>query len=560
MLTAVELRVATTGSGRLRLRRSDADGSASDVQVLEVVGDDDAAVPGTTVLTAPLTGFDDGGWLWFELDGGLELVEAGWHAPSGVERVRRMRPSIGITTLDREAYLLPVLATLAADRDVLELLDKVIVVDQGSRRVADEEGFAEVRDALGEHLLLVVQPNLGGSGGFARNMLESLDAGSDGVVILDDDVAVSPEGIRRAIRFAEFATVPTIVGGHMFDMHVRSRLHAFSEGIRAKKFFWETNGPARHDFAAHPLLGPESTWLHRRAEADYNGWWMCLIPAEVLRAIGLAMPFFIKWDDAEYGVRAAAAGYPTVSLPGAAIWHVSFDEKDDTVAWQGYFHARNRLASALIHSRFPGGGSVVWANFSLSVRYLLAHEYGAQKLRNQAYRDVLAGPAGLHASLATKIGEANATLRATPSGAAIPEAEWDRLTTRIARSERIAAQGEHPGGAQIILRALPIVLRGLIVKSDRPADAPPQAWMPVRDARWWNVGRYDSVATGNPNGSGGRWMRRDRAEFRRLLREAWTLSRELKKLWPTLSEQYRAAAPGLVSVDTWRETLQRPKA
>ena len=79
---------------------------------------------------------------------------------------------------------------------------------------------------------------------------------------------------------------------------------------------------------------------------DYNGWWMCLIPTAVIREIGLSMPMFIKWDDAEFGLRAGAAGYPTVTMPGVAVWHVPWTEKDDTVDWQAYFHERNRLISA----------------------------------------------------------------------------------------------------------------------------------------------------------------------------------------------------------------------
>ena len=34
---------------------------------------------------------------------------------------------------------------------------------------------------------------------------------------------------------------------------------------------------------------------------------MCLIPRVVIEEIGLSLPLFIKWDDAEYGLRAKAA-------------------------------------------------------------------------------------------------------------------------------------------------------------------------------------------------------------------------------------------------------------
>ena len=70
----------------------------------------------------------------------------------------------------------------------------------------------------------------------------------------------------------------------------------------------------------------------------------------IVREIGLAIPVFIKWDDAEYALRARAAGYPTVSMPGVAAWHVPWLDKNDAQDWQAYYHLRNRVVTALLHS------------------------------------------------------------------------------------------------------------------------------------------------------------------------------------------------------------------
>lgn len=49
----------------------------------------------------------------------------------------------------------------------------------------------------------------------------------------------------------------------------------------------------------------------------------CVIPKEIISEIGLSLPVFIKWDDAEYGIRAGEANtMKTVTLPGSAVWHV----------------------------------------------------------------------------------------------------------------------------------------------------------------------------------------------------------------------------------------------
>jgi galactofuranosylgalactofuranosylrhamnosyl-N-acetylglucosaminyl-diphospho-decaprenol beta-1,5/1,6-galactofuranosyltransferase len=547
VLPAVELRVDARSAGTVRVWRSDAGGRATEVAQLE-------ATPGSTaVVRLPLDVFTEGGWYWFDLEG-AELVEAGWWSPADVEPARRCRASVGITTLNREQYLLPLLEAIAGDAGVVELLDHVVVVDHGSRRVRDAEGFAAVEAAFAGKLVLHEQANIGGSGGFSRSMLEAVDAGSDAVIILDDDVAIDPESLRRMIRFEEFAVVPTIVGGHMFDMHRRTRLLALSEGFRHDRFLWHALGPTKQDLAEHAFR--ETAWLHRRGDAEYTGWWMCLIPTETLRSAGLAMPFFIKWDDAEYGLRAAEHGYPTVTLPGAAIWHVSWDDKDDTVDWQAYYHSRNRLVSALLHSQLPRGGKATLDEFLVSVKNLFALEYGAQALRNEAYRALLAGPSRMHASLGTGLGEVRATLSGYASGQPIDHDAAPVPTGPVPRGID-DLPSESPRGLLTARLALPLALRNLS-RARRATGAAPQAELPFRRTKWWINGRFDSVLVATADGTSDRWLRRDRATFFALLRDAWRLTRRIRREWPRLQAEYRAAAPDLVSIERWRETTSAP--
>ena len=69
----------------------------------------------------------------------------------------------------------------------------------------------------------------------------------------------------------------------------------------------------------------------------------------VAEELGQPLPLFIKWDDCEYGLRAAEHGYGTVTMPGTAIWHMAWSDKDDAIDWQAYFHLRNRLVVAAMH-------------------------------------------------------------------------------------------------------------------------------------------------------------------------------------------------------------------
>ena len=128
---------------------------------------------------------------------------------------------------------------------------------------------------------------------------------------------------------------------------------------------------------------------------------MCLIPRQVLDEIGLSLPLFIKWDDAEFGLRAKEAGYPTVTFPGAAVWHVPWTDKNDAVDWQAYFHVRNRFVAALLHSPYPRGGRLVREDLNHTIAHLVSMQYSTVEIRHLALEDVLAGPHGLHALLPT---------------------------------------------------------------------------------------------------------------------------------------------------------------
>ena len=194
----------------------------------------------------------------------------------------------------------------------------------------------------------------------------------------------------------------------MINMYVRSLLHAYGETVNRFRFFW---GPAPHskhghDFAMHPLRS--TRWLHRRIDVDYNGWWMCLIPTDVVRQIGMSLPIFIKWDDAEYGLRAQKAGVPTVSLPGAAVWHVPWTDKDDTIDWQAYHHARNRILGGPAALALRPRRTIVFESMSMQIKHALSMQYSAAELRLWALEDLLSGPDHMHRDLPTKLAEIRA--------------------------------------------------------------------------------------------------------------------------------------------------------
>jgi len=548
-ITTVHLAVRATGSPTLIVYRSNARGATERVAATTLTD-------GVLDIDLTLAPFGDGGWYWFDMVAGHTpalLESAEWSVP---ERGReRGGTTIAITTYNRPDYCASQLRQLGAAEGLLDLLDEVLVMDQGTQNVVDQPDFADCEAGLHGKLRVIHQANLGGSGGFSRGMREALAAGrSRYVLLLDDDIVLEPEGIARAVAFADECREPTIVGGHMFNMYERSVLHSWAETVKEWLFFW---GPVEgttqaHNFALSNLRA--TAWMHKRFDVDYNGWWMCLIPLEVIDKIGLSLPLFIKWDDAEFGLRAGKAGFRTVTFPGAAVWHVPWMDKDDTTDWQAYYHQRNRWVVALLNSPYPRGGNLLSWSLRGDVKQLLALQYSAVELRLQGLEDVLDGPQRLHADLPTSL----AKVRATRAEFSDARTERDLHAFPPPRRVRPPKRGKNP--------ALPKSLREIVVTGTlgtlrqfrgirESSRVQPEASVAAMHTRWWMLSRYDSALVTTADGTAQSWYQRDPATFRSMLARSIALHQRAAREWPALAEQYKAALPELTSPQSWDKTF-----
>jgi galactofuranosylgalactofuranosylrhamnosyl-N-acetylglucosaminyl-diphospho-decaprenol beta-1,5/1,6-galactofuranosyltransferase len=548
---AVTLRIRLAGESTLILYRSSARGHSHPVETINV----DSDLPVTIERTLPLKPFIDGGWYWFDIVAGrspVTLVSAEWLVES--EAGHTGRASIGITTFNRASFLIDLLRTIGDAPELVAALDTVYVIDQGTSKVSHHPSFPEAAKKLPDQLTVIEQGNIGGSGGFSRSMDEAVQAGrSDYLLLLDDDINLEPEGVLRAIAFADLARRPTIVGGHMFSLYDRSMLHAFAEAIAPLRWWWGTapNTRSRHDFGRRNLRN--TPWLHRRAEADYNGWWMCMIPVKVISELGLAIPAFLKWDDAEYGVRAKEHGIATVSLPGAAAWHVPWMDKNDALDWQSYYHLRNRIISALLHSPEKRGGKLISESGERQLQNLLSMQYSTAALRMLAIEDVLSGPDHQHRELGSKMAQLKDLRTQYTDGQDAADAENYPPPRR--RAPEMVKDSSTPTNK---LNLLTKVMGGFAhqFRPVRPgARKRPQMALPYQDASWFVLVKLDSVLVSAADGTSAAWYQRDPKLFRSLGWQSLRLHLKLRRAWPRLAAQYRAAAPEFTSPRVWRDTF-----
>ena len=144
--------------------------------------------------------------------------------------------------MNRPDFCAKLLGQIGEDDELRPLPRQVFVMEQGTQKVVDSPSSSPTAEkALGDLLRVIEQGNLGGSGGYARGQLESVRKGTATyAMMMDDDVVCEPEGIIRAVTFGDLARRPTIVGGHMFSLYSRSRLHSFGEIVQPWRFWWQS--------------------------------------------------------------------------------------------------------------------------------------------------------------------------------------------------------------------------------------------------------------------------------------------------------------------------------
>ena len=564
VLDSVILKIEVEGAARVECYRSKIDGA-------RICLGGELVANTTHEFELSLAPFEDGGWLWFDItaESDCTIESAEWWAPrEPTDHAGDKKVTVGIPTFNRPKDAVAALYALAEDPEVDEVIDAIIMPDQGTKQPADEPGYAEITEHFGDRFFEFRQGNLGGSGGYSRIMYEALgDKTPDSpyIVYMDDDIAIEPDSILRALQVSRYATTPMLVGGQMLNLQERSHLHSMGEVIDRHTFMW-TSAPHvhyDHNFAKHPLSdqgkfddkpdAPNSRDLHRRIDVDYNGWWMCMYPREVAETIGQPLPLFIKWDDAEFGIRAGKAGYPTASWPGIAIWHMAWSDKDDAIDWQAYFHLRNRLIVAALHHDGPTAG-ILRSMQKATIKHLMCLEYSTVAIQNEAMRDFLKGPEQLFRVLESSLPKVAAMRKQYPDAVKLPTA------ADLPRpSGAPGVPTKDIGGRLAPVKKAIWLAKGLkhsLSKENPEHHSIPQAnWAPI-EARWFSLSRVDGATVTTADGTGVVYRKRDRAKAKELLEESHALQQEVVQRFDEMRERYRGAHEWLTSREAWGEVFE----
>ena len=195
---------------------------------------------------------------------------------------------------------------------------EVLVVDNHSG-----DGSAEmVRSRFPDVRLFALDENLGFAGG---NNVAIQAAEGDYVVIMNPDVYVAGDTIRRCVEFLEAHPEAGGVGAVLegLDGRVQSEFfRRFPSRPQILLFYTllvylaRRVGPLRRRFFEHDVSGTDPQPVDQIPGA------FCMVPRSVIEECGPLDPdYFIWFEDVDWSYRITEAGYSLYALPGARAVH-----------------------------------------------------------------------------------------------------------------------------------------------------------------------------------------------------------------------------------------------
>lgn len=263
-------------------------------------------------------------------------------------------------------------------------------------------------DISGRHVRLIPNNNAGGSGGYARGMLEAMhmQPKPTNVLLMDDDVLVLPESIRRTytlLRLLKEQYRAALIAGAMLRMDQLNMLH---EGIGSMTSTLDFKPVISRSCISDLKEVMDLNEEFPKTFNMYGAWWYCCIPLQIIEQNGYPYPLFIRIDDVEYSIRCAQS---IITMSGICIWHMSFENKFKE-SMDYYQRFRNTF---IVCSADPKTHAIDPINRYIPEvqRNLLMYNYGGVEALLQALEDYMKGPEFLQedrgAEILKKLGQYN---------------------------------------------------------------------------------------------------------------------------------------------------------
>jgi GT2 family glycosyltransferase len=210
----------------------------------------------------------------------------------------------------------------------------LIVVDNGS----NDGSEALLRDWLPVATIVQTGANLGFSGGCNVGIREALRRGAELILLANSDVVVAPDALAQLEDALRAHPAAGIAGPTILVRSEPDRVE--SMGIR---FSPVTGRMRHHDFGRRLEAGPPPMVR----EVDGVSGCVMLVRREVFEHVGLLTEdYFFSFEDIDFCLRARRAGFVTICVGAARVYHEGGRSIGSRSLRRNYFATRNHLLMA----------------------------------------------------------------------------------------------------------------------------------------------------------------------------------------------------------------------
>lgn len=335
-------------------------------------------------LVLPAEGLLLGGFT-LASSGTTKVKNAYWYTAVPAERIRDIRLALATTTFRKEEYIVPNIQAvkdhiLSCD-DPISTRFHLFVVDNG--KTLDAQGLSS------SGVTVIPNANVGGSGGFARGMMAALESDTrfTHVLLMDDDVRVSPESIIRTFNLLSLANDRyrcAFINGAMLQLERPNMQFEDVSFVRSDGAYERCKGNLFIDNLADAAVNEA---INVEVPQAYGAWWYACIPLSAVREHGLPLPLFVRCDDVEYGMRCS----PTyMTMNGICVWHEGFGGRF-RAAVDCYQYVRNYLVMIACNGKSSDKLFMMRTERNLRI-YLRTMAYETAELIVSGLEDYLKGP------------------------------------------------------------------------------------------------------------------------------------------------------------------------
>ena len=197
--------------------------------------------------------------------------------------------------------------------------------------------------------------NLGFSGGNNLGLTEALKGKHNTFILLNNDVLVKKDFIKKIISSPIIKPDVGIVGGLIYFAPGFEFHHKYKKSDKGK-VVWYAGGQIDwpNVLASHIDVDKVDTGAYKKPVAtDFVTGCLLITKRSILEKIGLLNnKYCLYLEDADFNIRVQKAGYKTIFDPNIKIWHKVAQSSGIGTPLNDYFITRNRLLFGFKYTPF----------------------------------------------------------------------------------------------------------------------------------------------------------------------------------------------------------------